>query len=140
MDTTAMTNDYARSQALSEAVEVLRRRVDKFGVAEPVIQPEGNDRILIQLPGLSEDVKNEARETIKKAAFLELRLVHEKSNELLSQGMTEPGYEVLKIKSTGADGHETITSYLVKKKPELTGKHVTGALHVAQPDEQRAAD
>ena len=133
MDTSSMTNDSSRSQALNEAVEVLRRRVDKFGVAEPVIQPEGNDRILIQLPGLSEADKEDAAANIQKAAFLELRLVHEKSAELLREGMSEPGYEVLKIKSTGSDGREAIESYLVKKKPELTGKHVTGAFVSRNP-------
>ena len=39
--------------ALAQAVEVLRKRVDAFGVAEPIIQPAGGNRILIQLPGLS---------------------------------------------------------------------------------------
>ena len=47
------TNVVDVSGALSQAVEVLRKRVDQFGVAEPVIQPEGNNRISIQLPGLS---------------------------------------------------------------------------------------
>ena len=51
------TNQVARapdvSGALSQAVEVLRKRVDHFGVAEPVIQPAGGNQILIQLPGLS---------------------------------------------------------------------------------------
>ena len=51
---------------LSEAVEVLRNRVDQLGVSEPVIQPEGEDRILIQLPGLSEDVKEDARKRIQE--------------------------------------------------------------------------
>ena len=41
------------SGALSQAIEVLRKRIDKFGVAEPVIQPAGNNQILIQMPGLS---------------------------------------------------------------------------------------
>src|SRR5947208_13532644 len=44
----------ARERILEQAVEVLRRRVDKFSVAEPVIQPEGENQIRIQLPGLSE--------------------------------------------------------------------------------------
>src|SRR5579859_771437 len=89
-------NAAAQSQALSQAVEVLRKRVDKFGVAEPVIQPEGNDRILIQLPGLSEAVKDEARSTIQKVAYLELRLVHPDSDELVLQGLSEPGYEFMR--------------------------------------------
>ena len=54
----------------SQAVEVLRRRVDRFGVSEPVIAPAGGNRILVQLPGLSEASKAVAREQIQKAAFL----------------------------------------------------------------------
>ena len=57
------------SGALSQAVEVLRKRVDRFGVAEPVIQPEGADRILIQLPGLSESVKSNTMATLQKPAY-----------------------------------------------------------------------
>src|SRR5258708_28069920 len=51
------TNDLRSSSVIestrNEAIEVLRKRVDRLGVAEPVIQPEGSDRILVQLPGLS---------------------------------------------------------------------------------------
>src|SRR5437868_4463662 len=54
MDTNRLDNPGAARAALSQAVEVLRKRVDKLGVAEPLIQPQGNDRILIQLPGLSQ--------------------------------------------------------------------------------------
>src|SRR5271156_2604512 len=63
------------SGALSQAVEVLRKRVDAFGVAEPVIQPAGGNEILIQLPGLSQSVKESAKEQIQKAAYLEFRMV-----------------------------------------------------------------
>ncbi|MCX8091743.1 MAG: hypothetical protein N3I86_12570, partial [Verrucomicrobiae bacterium] len=59
--------------ALSQAVEVLRRRVDRFGVAEPIIQPYGSDRIMVQLPGLSEVDKESAQKQIQRAAFLEFR-------------------------------------------------------------------
>src|SRR5205809_637651 len=54
MDTNKLTQSSQKDSALADAVEVLRKRVDKLGVAEPVIQPAGNDSILIQLPGLSE--------------------------------------------------------------------------------------
>ena len=46
--------DAERQRLVSQAAEVLRRRVDNLGVAEPVIQPAGEDHILIQLPGLSQ--------------------------------------------------------------------------------------
>ena len=85
-------------KALSQAVEVLRKRVDKFGVAEPVIQPAGNNRILIQLPGLSEADKESAKKQIQKAAFLEFRMVHEQSDELVKNGEIPPGYELFKRK------------------------------------------
>ncbi|MGA2663076.1 MAG: hypothetical protein ABSH34_36825, partial [Verrucomicrobiota bacterium] len=68
-------------QALSQAAEVLRKRVDRFGVAEPIIQPAGSDRILVQLPGLSDADKDSARAQIQKAAHLEFRLVHPQSKE-----------------------------------------------------------
>jgi len=52
METNRLAGASDVSTALSQAVEVLRKRVDKFGVAEPVIQPAGSDRILVELPGL----------------------------------------------------------------------------------------
>ena len=70
MDTNRLNKASDASTALSHAVEVLRRRVDKFGVAEPLIQPEGNDRILVQLPGLSAADQESAKVAIQRAAFL----------------------------------------------------------------------
>src|ERR1039457_5514270 len=67
------------SAALSQAIEVLRKRIDKFGVAEPPIQSAGGNRILIQLPGLSQSDKDSAKSTIQKTAFLEFRMVHDNS-------------------------------------------------------------
>ena len=89
-----VTNQVAELQgALSQAIDVLRRRVDKFGVAEPIIQPEGNNRILVQLPGLSEAAQASAIETIEKPAYLEFRLVYYPANEadsLIKEGMITP--------------------------------------------------
>src|SRR5437016_6711571 len=69
MDTNKLTSGTETSAALSQAIEVLRKRVDRFGVAEPLIQAQGSDRILIQLPGLSAAEQEEAIDTIKKPAF-----------------------------------------------------------------------
>jgi SecD/SecF fusion protein len=54
-------------------MEVLRRRIDEFGVAEPLIQREGEDRIAIQLPGLTD--RQRAMDLIGKTALLEFQLV-----------------------------------------------------------------
>ncbi|MBI3878075.1 MAG: protein translocase subunit SecD, partial [Verrucomicrobia bacterium] len=119
-----------KSVALQNAVEVLRRRVDNLGVAEPLIQPVGEDRILVQLPGLSESIMAEAKKLIQRAAFLEFRIVHPDSADLLKQGFTSfPGYEKLKLVHHKGRPDETTQDVLVKIKPErgLTGKYVKRA-------------
>ncbi|MDA1272797.1 MAG: protein translocase subunit SecD [Verrucomicrobia bacterium] len=128
-DTNEVDNVSDRESILSQAIEVFRRRVDRFGVAEPVIQPVGNDKILIQLPGLSESDKQSAKTQIEKAAFLEFRLVHPESDQLLQQGLTSPGYVVLQLKRKLRTGEEVIDRYLVKKNAELglTGQYVARA-------------
>jgi len=122
MDTSALTNSTDTAQAaLSQAVEVLRKRVDKFGVAEPLIQPEGNDRILVQLPGLSAADQENAKTAISKAAFLEFKLVHEDSAKLIEEGGSAPGYELMTHVKTAQNGAKQVQRYLVKKKPEMVG-------------------
>ncbi len=118
-----------RQRLVSQAAEVLRHRVDRLGVAEPVIQPAGENHILIQLPGLSQAAQDEARKNIQKAAFLEFRLVHPQSDQLLKEGMIEPGYEVLKLKVKKPDGTSILEPILVQKKLAngLTGKYVKRA-------------
>ena len=114
--------NYAEVQgALDHAVEVLRKRVDRFGVAEPVIQPAGANQILIQLPGLSDAVREEAKTNIQKAAFLEFKLVHDESQARLAAGEIPPGYSVMTKVRTLDDGTKQAEKYVVKNKPELTG-------------------
>lgn len=128
MDTSALTNTSDASSALSQAVEVLRKRVDRFGVAEPVIQPAGANTILIQLPGLSGADQETARNTIQKAAFLEFRLVSPTSDEDIRDGVIPPGHEVLRQKRTDPAGRETIETVVVKKKAEMTGSSIKSAM------------
>src|ERR1041385_4145079 len=127
--TNAPDRELGRPAALAPAVEVWRRRIDKFGVAEPLIQPEGADRIRIQLPGLNESEKESMHRTIEKPAYLEFRMVHPESDERLASGISEPGYEVLSETRKNEDGTKTIHKYLVGRKPErgLTGKYVKSA-------------
>ncbi len=64
-----------REQIIGQAIQVIRNRVDEFGVAEPVIAAQGRDRILVQLPGLTDPAR--AKELINKTAKLNFRLVSE---------------------------------------------------------------
>ena len=113
-----------------QAVEVLRRRVDRFGVSEPVIAPAGGGRILVQLPGLSESDKLQAKAQIQKAAFLEFRMVHPDSEGQLSRGVVPPGYvRMYEMVPSGTPGQRIPQPILVKRASErgLSGKHVEGA-------------
>ncbi|HWC61492.1 MAG TPA: protein translocase subunit SecD, partial [Verrucomicrobiae bacterium] len=116
-----ITNAVDVQGALSQAVEVLRKRVDAFGVAEPVIQPEGNNRISIQLPGLSQAQMNEAETNISKVAYLEFYLVHEKSDELIKEGMSVPGYKIMVGERTNQKGEKVPQPFLVRSKPSMVG-------------------
>ena len=130
MDTNSLSQVDAQGGALERAIEVLRARVDQLGVAEPVLQPAGGNKILIQLPGLAEADKQAARENIQRAAFLEFRMVHPESDQLLAQNIVEPGYEILRMEVKNKQtGQMQLIPHLVKKKPErgLTGKYLKSA-------------
>ena len=68
-------SDDAKKDAMDRAIEILRNRIDQFGVAEPVIQNQGGKRIIIQLPGLQDAER--AKSLIGQTALLEFRLVRE---------------------------------------------------------------
>ena len=68
-----------KSEALDRALKVVRTRVDQFGVAEPVIQKVGNDRIIVELPGIQD--QDRAREILQKSAYLEMQIT-DKTNAL----------------------------------------------------------
>src|SRR5437868_10754750 len=115
---------------LDQAVEVIRKRIDYFGVSEPVISPVGNDRILVQIPGLDTAKIQEAREQLSRVAKLEFRLVFPDNGERL-KGIDEgkevipPEYriEVYKMAAEGTEKpHEE--RLLVKKKADLGGDRV----------------
>ena len=164
MDTNALfatidTNNMQRASditgaALNQAIGVLRKRIDQFGVAEPVIQSAGGNRILVQLPGLSQADKDRAKEQITQPAFLEFRLVHERSAEIVNEKTGEilepipPGYELLKHVELLQDNKTSLEAMVVKKKPEngLVGdivKHAKvdyGSLGQPQIDFELTAD
>ena len=64
-----------RKSIAEQVVEVIRRRIDEFGVSEPVITVQGDDRVLIQLPGVEDSAR--ARDIIQRTAKLEFRLVNQ---------------------------------------------------------------
>ena len=130
MDTNSLSKGSDVSTAISHAVEVLRKRVDRFGVAEPVIQPEGADHILVQLPGLSAADQESAKLALTKPAYLTFNMVHPQSKELIEQGITEPGYEKMKLQQKGRNGQDITEEVLVKKRAEMDGSGIKSAMVV----------
>ncbi len=74
IDDTGLSDD-AKRDAMERVIRILRNRIDQFGVAEPVIQEQGDRRIIVQLPGLQDAER--AKLLIGKTAMLEFRLVRE---------------------------------------------------------------
>ena len=67
----------------ARAIEVIRNRIDGLGVNEPVIQGGKNHRIIVQLPGINAEQRDAAEQSLQSAAFLEFKLVHKRSAELV---------------------------------------------------------
>jgi preprotein translocase subunit SecD len=101
-------------------MNTLHNRVNELGVAEPVIQQAGTDRIVVQLPGVQDTAK--AKDILGRTATLEVRMVSDDA-ALIQQAMlgTVPeGYELLS--NSGGQG-----STLVSKQVELTGDNINDA-------------
>ncbi len=116
---------------LDQAVEVIRKRVDQYGVSEPVISPQGKDRILVQIAGLNAQQTEEARTQLQKVAKLEFAMVDEGGAARVAR--IQAGEEVmppafiLKPYKLKKDSKEDTMQILVTRRSALTGEHVTKA-------------
>ncbi len=74
-----LTTEYrqdVRERTINQSIEVIRNRIDEFGVSEPVIASQGSDRIVIELPGVKE--VDRAKDLIGRTAKLEFKIVADK--------------------------------------------------------------
>ena len=109
-----------QDQALKQNITTLHNRINELGVAEPVIQQQGLDRIVVQLPGVQDTAK--AKDILGRTATLEIRMVDESSEARQSEigsGMAPFGAE----KYLDRNGQAVI----VKKQVLLTGENLTDA-------------
>ena len=108
--------------ALKQNIQTLSNRVNELGVAEPIIQQQGANRIVVQLPGVQDTAK--AKEILGRTATLEIRMVDEEKSDAItlekaSKGQVPFGDEFY----LGRDGQPI----LVKKSVVLTGDYITDA-------------
>ncbi|MDP3777390.1 protein translocase subunit SecD [Methylotenera sp.] len=108
--------------ALKQNIQTLHNRINELGVAEPIIQQQGADRVVVQLPGVQDTAK--AKEILGRTATLEIRLVDEEKSDAMTlekaaQGQAPMGTDAFKDREGG--------TILVKKNVVLTGDYITDA-------------
>lgn len=112
-----------QTDAVKQNITTLHNRVNELDVAEPVIQQQGANRIVVQLPGVQDTAK--AKDILGRTATLEVRMVEDDPAKVAEaqSGLVPSGYELLD-EATGRGGVQKI---LVKKDVELTGDNINDA-------------
>jgi SecD/SecF fusion protein len=118
--------DNTRAQSL----EIIRNRIDQFGVTEPVIVPQGEDQIVVQLPGLQDPQR--AIDLIGQTAQLEFKLVEDQHglnldeliDKAVAQGKLKPGYTREELNHALADKLPPDTEVYIEKSTDQTTKSV----------------
>jgi preprotein translocase subunit SecD len=113
-------------QAVDQAIETIRNRLDQFGLAEPTVAKQGIDKILVELPGIkTQEEEQRARELISRAAKLELMAIDEERamrvNELSDIEAADFGDKIL------PDALMPQSKHLVREIPILDGSMLTDA-------------
>ena len=115
-----------KKQAVDQAIETIRNRLDQFGLTEPIVARQGEEKILVQLAGIkTQEEEQRARELISRAAKLELMAVDEDRNARVSNmsdsDAAEYGDVILE------DVKNPVIKYLVREIPILDGGMLTDA-------------
>ncbi|MGP1197510.1 protein translocase subunit SecD [Serratia sp. CY52157] len=106
----------AREYAVQQNITILRNRVNQLGVAEPLVQRQGSDRIVVELPGIQDTAR--AKEILGATATLEFRLVNTNADATAAANGRVPGDSEVKYTRDG----QPIVLY---KRVILTGDHIT---------------
>lgn len=118
-----------QDSAVMQNITTLRNRINELGVAEPIIQKAGTDRVIVQLPGVQDTAK--AKDILGRTATLEIRMVDdERDLDAALRGQVPFGTELYKERGG--------SPLLVKKQVLLTGEHITDAQPGFDKDNQPA--
>ena len=124
-------DEYQRQEKLQKAIDIIGARINGLGVAEPVLRPVGQNRIEIQLPGVSTKDNPDVVDQVKAPARLDFRLVHPTLRP--GAGIEAPaGYEVKTMEWEGRRGESGVEELFVKRIPEMTGEMISNSF--ARPD------
>jgi preprotein translocase subunit SecD len=113
-----------RTQAVDQSIEIVRRRVDETGTREPSIQRQGDDRIIVELPGI--DNPERVKALIGRTAKLTFHLLDDPvSPEDAARGRIPPGSRLLDNGEAGQAGQPN--QLVVRKRVEVAGDRLVGA-------------
>lgn len=126
---------------VQQAIAILEKRLSGDGSKDLTLQPEGTDRVVIQMPGISEAEVKDVRNKIQQVAHLEFRRVHPDGAAKLEQikargGIKEPGWAEMAYgkPETDRNGNVYATSELVRDTPDLEGDIVANAYRVVDAE------
>lgn len=124
VDTSKLSKDTSADDAVEVAKEIIRNRVDQFGVAEPIIQRQGTNRIIVELPGVKDPAR--AKQLIGKTALLEFRLVDEQTDiqNAINNKQIPENTELLPIEHRDQNNNITKGQLLIYKESSITGKYL----------------
>ncbi|WP_082987403.1 protein translocase subunit SecD [Gallibacterium salpingitidis] len=107
-----------RTSAVEQNITILRKRVNELGVAEPVVQQQGAERIVVELPGVQDTAR--AKEILGATATLEFRMVNQTANVAAAENGMVPSDSELQHDRNGRP-------VVVYRKTILGGEHITNA-------------
>jgi preprotein translocase subunit SecD len=115
--------DARQASAVSQSIEIVRRRIDETGIKEPTIQREGSDRILVELPGVGDP--EHVKQLIGRTAKMTFQLVDENvTPEEVAQGRIPPGDVVLPLEQGKG---QPMSQIVVRRRIMVSGDTLTDA-------------
>jgi preprotein translocase subunit SecD len=136
MKFSTVATESRRRQAVEQSIEIIRRRIDETGTKEPTIQREGQDRILVQLPGV--DNPEHVKALLGRTAKLSFQLVDQSvSVEDARRGRLPPGDEILPAAEEGRGSRSAASAggYVVRKRVMVGGDTLVDAQATFQNNE-----
>lgn len=133
MSLTATARDYYTREAQRKTVEIVRRRIDPDGVRDIAPQPQGDNRIILEVPGEPDPTR--IKDILSQAGELTFSLVlgdATRTQDAIATGRAPPGYRLLPSPETGEQ-------LLVSTTPDVTGADIASASQGPDPDDNSPA-
>ena len=129
------------ANAVAQAIATVEKRLNESGANDLKIVAQGEDRILVEMPGIAPEDAKRIRTILEKIAKLELKAVHSETRVLANKVAADPdneivpGYELKVLRDTDEDGNATSENILIKSRAALDGTYIVHAQELYGPYE-----